>query len=78
MNENVQLAALALIELVARQIVDPALTEVHRGELAIILSDVDPVDVALETATILHGVVTCTGFPMAGFLEAKRAGLLSS
>jgi hypothetical protein len=77
-TEDVQLAALAVIELTARQIVDPAQTQEHRDELAVVLRDVDPVMVALEVATILIGVVTGTGFPIDVLIEAKRAHLLAT
>jgi hypothetical protein len=78
MTEDVQLAALAVIELVARQIVDPGQAQEHRDELAVILADVDPTWVALEIATVLAGVVTGTGFPIGALIEAKRAQLLAT
>jgi hypothetical protein len=77
MTEDVQLAALAVIELTARQIVDPDQTQLHRDELAVILADVDPVMVALEVATVLAGVVAGTGFPIGALIEAKRAQLIT-
>ena len=78
MTEDVQLAALAVIELTARQIVDPERTQLHRDELAVILRDVDPVMVAVEVATVLAGVAVGTGFPLGQLIEAKRARLLTS
>ena len=78
MTEDVALAALAVIELTARQIVDPERTQLHRDELAVILRDVDPVMVALEVATVLAGVAVGTGFPLGQLNEAKRARLLTS
>jgi hypothetical protein len=78
MTEDVQLAALAVIELTARQIVDPDQVQLHRDELAVILADVDPVMVALEVATVLAGVVAGTGFPIDQLIEAKRARLLAT
>jgi hypothetical protein len=78
MTEDVQLAALAVIELTARQIVEPDQTQLHRDELAVILGDVDPTWVALEIATVLVGVVTSTGFPIEDLIETKRARLLAS
>jgi hypothetical protein len=78
MTEDVQLAALAVIELVARQIVDPDQVQLHRDELEVILRDVDPVWVALEVATVLAGVVTGTGFPIEDLIETKRARLLAT
>ena len=78
MTEDVQLAALAVIELTARQIVDPEQTQLHRDELAVILADVDPMWVMLEIATILAGVVAGTGFRIDQLIEAKRAQLLTS
>jgi hypothetical protein len=78
MTEDVQLAALAVIELVARQIVAPDQTQLHRDELAVILGDVDPTWVALEVATVLAGVVTYTGYPIGALIEAKRAQLLAT
>jgi hypothetical protein len=77
-DEDVQLAALALVELVARQIVDPSQTQEHRDELEVILRDVDARWVALEIATVLAGVVTGTGFPIGALIEAKRAQLLAT
>jgi hypothetical protein len=78
MTEDVQLAALAVIELVARQIVEPDQTQLHRDELEVILSRVDPMWVALEIATVLVGVVTGTGFPIDQLIETKRAQLLAT
>jgi hypothetical protein len=78
MTEDVQLAALAVIELTARQIVSPDQTQLHRDELEVILRDVDPTWVALEVATILAGVVTYTGFPIEDLIETKRARLLAT
>jgi hypothetical protein len=78
MTEDVQLAGLAVIELVARQIVDPDQAQLHRDELAVILSDVDPTWVALEIATVLAGVVIRTGFPIGALIEEKRARLLAT
>lgn len=78
MTEDVQLAALAVIELTVRQIVDPDQTQLHRDELEVILAAVDPVWVALEVATVLAGVVTGTGFPIGALIEAKRARLLAT
>jgi hypothetical protein len=78
MTEDVQLAALAVIELTARQIVDPDQTQLHRDELAVILGGVDPTWVALEIATVLAGVVTGTGYPIGALIEAKRAQLLAT
>jgi hypothetical protein len=77
-DEQAQLAALALVELVARQIVDPDQTQEHRDELQVILRDVDPTWVALEVATILVGVVAGTGFPIEQLIETKRARLLAT
>jgi hypothetical protein len=78
MTEDVQLAALAVIELCARQIVDPDQVQLHRDELAVILGGIDPTWVALEIATVLAGVVTGTGFPIDQLIEAKRAQLLAT
>jgi hypothetical protein len=75
MTEEVQLAALAVIELTARQIMDPGRTQLHRDELAVILRDVHPVMVALEVATILAGVVTASWLPLGQLIQAKRARL---
>jgi hypothetical protein len=77
MTEDVQLAALAVIELVARQIVDPDQAQLHRDELEVILASVDPTWVALEVATVLAGVVTYTGFPIEDLIETKRAQLIA-
>jgi hypothetical protein len=77
MTEDVQLAALAVIELTARQIVEPDQVQLHRDELAVILGDVDPTWVMLEIALVLVGVVTGTGFPIGELIEAKRAQLLA-
>jgi hypothetical protein len=77
MTEDVQLAALAVIELVARQIVEPDQVQLHRDELEVILSRVDPMWVALEIALVLAGVVTYTGYPIGALIEAKRAQLLA-
>jgi hypothetical protein len=74
-TDDVQLAALALIELTARQIVAPDQTQEHRDELAVILRDVDPTWVALEVATWLIGVATATEYPLDGLIETKRARL---
>jgi hypothetical protein len=78
MTDDVQLAALALIELVCRQIIDPDLVQERRDELAVVLRDVDSTRVALEIATILAGVVTFTGFPLAELIETKRQRLLAT
>jgi hypothetical protein len=78
MTEDIQLAALAVIELTARQIVEPDQTQLHRDELEVILRDVDPTWVALEVATVLVGVVSGTGFPIDQLIEAKRAQLLAT
>jgi hypothetical protein len=77
-TEDVQLAALAVIELTARQIVSPEQTQEHRDELAVILAKVDPTWVALEVATWLLGVATATEYPLDALIEAKRARLLAS
>jgi hypothetical protein len=76
MDTDTQLAALAVIELTARQIVHPDQSQAHRDELAVIMRDVDPVMVALEVSTILAGVVTGTGFPIAQLIETKRAQIV--
>jgi hypothetical protein len=76
-TEDVQLVALAVIELAVRQIVHPERTQEHRDELQVILRVVDPTWVCLELATILVGVGAGTGFPMARFLEEKRARLMA-
>ena len=78
MTEDVQLAALAMIELTARQIVEPDQAQLHRDELAVILGAVDPTWVALELATVLVGVATSTGFPIDQLIEVKRAQLLAT
>jgi hypothetical protein len=78
MDEATQLAALAVIELVARQIVSPDQVQLHRDELAVIVGDLDPLWIALEVATVLAGVVSGTGFPIGELIEAKRARLLAS
>jgi hypothetical protein len=78
MTEDIQLAALAVIELTARQIHNPDQTQLHRDELEVILDGVDPVWVALEVATVLAGVVTFTGFPIGELIEAKREQLLAN
>jgi hypothetical protein len=78
MTEDVQLAALAVIELTARQIVSPDQVQLHRDELEVILGDVDPAMVALEVATVLAGVVSGTGFPIGALIEARRARLLAT
>jgi hypothetical protein len=77
-TEDVQLAALAVIELTARQIVDPSQTQEHRDELEVILRDIDPTWVALEVATYLIGVATATEYPIDALIEAKRAQLLAT
>ena len=48
MTEDIRLAGLALIELTARQIVDPEQAQLHRDESQVILRAVDPTMVALE------------------------------
>jgi hypothetical protein len=78
MTDDVQLAALAVIELTARQIVAPDQTQEHRDELAVILGDVDPTWVALEVATYLLGVATATEYPLDALIETKRAHLLAT
>ncbi|MGH3683302.1 MAG: hypothetical protein ACRDT2_24000 [Natronosporangium sp.] len=75
MTPDVQLAALAAIELTARQIVNPAASQEHRDELAVILRDVDPAMVALEVATILAAVVYASSFPISQLVEHRRAQL---
>jgi hypothetical protein len=77
MTEDVQLAALAVIELTARQIVSPDQVQLHRDELAVILGAVDPTWVALEVSTWLLGVTAATGYPLDALIEAKRAQLLA-
>jgi hypothetical protein len=76
MTPDVQLAALAVIELTARQIVDPYQTELHRNELAVIMADVDPTMVALEIATVLAGVVTGFRVPIHQLIEVQRARIV--
>jgi hypothetical protein len=78
MTEDVQLAALAVIELVARQIADPAQTQEHRDELEVILAGTDARWVALELATVLVGAAAVTGFNLGALIEAKRAQLLAT
>jgi hypothetical protein len=78
MTEDVQLAALAVIELTARQIVDPGQTQEHRDELAVVLRDIDPTWVALEIATYLLGVAEATEYPLDALIETKRAQLLAT
>jgi len=78
MDESVQLAALALIELTARQIAHPAQTQEHRDELAVVLRNVDPTWVALELATVLVGAAAVTGFNLGALIEVKRAQLLAT
>jgi hypothetical protein len=75
-TEDVQLAALAVIELVARQIVQQDRVQQHRDELEIILARVDARWVALEIGLILCGVVAAYGVPIDQVIEAKRAQLL--
>jgi hypothetical protein len=77
MTQDVQLASLAIIELVARQIADPAQTQLHRDELEVILRDVDARWVVLELATVLVGAAAVTGFNLGALIETKRAQLLA-
>jgi hypothetical protein len=74
---DVRLAALAVIELVARQIVDPEGSELHRCELQVIMRDVDPTMVALEIATQLAGVVTGFRVPIHELIELQRTRIVS-
>jgi hypothetical protein len=76
MTPDVQLAALALIECTARQIVFPEQTELHRNELAVIMRDVDPTMVALEIATVLAGVVSGFRVPIHQLIEVQRARIV--
>jgi hypothetical protein len=76
MTPDIQLAALALIELTARQIVDPEQTELHRNELAVIMRDVDPTMVALEIATVLAGLVSGYRIPIGQLVDQLRSRIV--
>jgi hypothetical protein len=76
MTPDVQLAALAVIELTARQIVDPEQTALHRNELQVIMRDVDPTMVAVEIALILAGIVTGFRIPIGQLIEVQRGRIV--
>lgn len=75
MKADDHLAALALVELVAR-LDDPAAMPARREELDALLDDVDVEQVALQLAAMVLAVAESARFPLRALLAVTRRDVL--
>jgi ABC-type lipopolysaccharide export system ATPase subunit len=75
-NVDDRLAALALVQLVARMQAEPDEIEARREELDALLTDCNVEQVALHLANMLLSVAETARFPLAALLAAERRDLL--